>query len=145
MRKGRISVSPHYSDGFHIIPVSHPCWKIKCCIIRLGFTDHLHSSACWWKNWTTKYWWKTPTFLSNHNMPSKHVTYGFEKVHRDDGMKRHIFIGEMIVFVSNNNTGWSWIFLAMLAPKIAMSICLLVGPSLWSRLRCLSMSTITSS
>lgn len=31
-------------------------------------------------------------------------------------------------------------FLAMLAPKMAMSVCQLVGPSLWSRLKYLSIT-----
>ena len=29
MTRGLASVSPHYFDSFHIIPVSHPCWNIR--------------------------------------------------------------------------------------------------------------------
>lgn len=40
MRGGRSSVSPHYSDGSHIIPLSLPCWKIS----RLPWTRTLSPS-----------------------------------------------------------------------------------------------------
>lgn len=45
MSTGRVSVSPHYSDGFYIIPVPQPGWKTRHCITRLGHTDHLHLLA----------------------------------------------------------------------------------------------------
>lgn len=32
----------HYSDGFHIIPVSNVCWTIRPCLTP---TDHLHLST----------------------------------------------------------------------------------------------------
>lgn len=34
----------------------HSCWKIRCYIICLGLTDHLHLLEYWWKNGVIKHW-----------------------------------------------------------------------------------------